>query len=91
MELGGIGLGRAGTNMVRRLQRTGHHCVVYDRNPETVQTLAKEGATCAASLKQFVDTLKKPRAIWMMVPAAAVDPTLKALIPLLAADGIATR
>jgi 6-phosphogluconate dehydrogenase len=83
MELGMIGLGRMGTNMVLRLQRAGHHCVVFDTKQEAVQALAKEGATGATSLKEFVDTLKKPRAIWMMVPAAAVDPTLQALAPLL--------
>jgi 6-phosphogluconate dehydrogenase len=88
MELGMIGLGRMGTNMVLRLQRAGHHCVVYDTKQEAVQSLAKEGATGAISLKEFVDTLKKPRAIWMMVPAAAVDPTLKALVPLLEQDDI---
>jgi 6-phosphogluconate dehydrogenase len=83
MELGMIGLGRMGTNMVLRLQRAGHHCVVFDTKQEAVQALAKEGAAGATSLKEFVDTLKKPRAIWMMVPAAAVDPTLKSLVPLL--------
>ncbi len=88
MELGMIGLGRMGTNMVLRLQRAGHHCVVFDTRQEAVQALAKEGATGAASLKEFADTLKKPRAIWMMVPAAAVDPTLKVLVPLLERDDI---
>jgi 6-phosphogluconate dehydrogenase len=88
MELGMIGLGRMGTNMVLRLQRAGHHCVVFDTRQEAVRKLAKEGAKGTTSLKEFVDTLKKPRAIWMMVPAAAVDPTLKALIPLLERDDI---
>ncbi|MEO6803058.1 MAG: phosphogluconate dehydrogenase (NAD(+)-dependent, decarboxylating), partial [Granulicella sp.] len=88
MELGMIGLGRMGTNMVLRLQRAGQHCVVFDTRQEAVQALAKEGATGATSLKQFVDRLKKPRSIWMMVPAAAVDPTLKSLVPLLERDDI---
>lgn len=88
MELGMIGLGRMGTNMVRRLQKAGHHCVVYDTNQKTVQALAKEGAVGSASLEEFAGKLKKPRAIWMMVPAAAVDPTLKALVPLLEPEDI---
>ncbi len=88
MELGMIGLGRMGNNMVRRLQRAGHHCVVYDRNQTTVQALAKEGAIGATSLEDFTKKLKKPRAIWMMVPAAVVDPMLETLAPLLEADDI---
>ena len=88
MELGMIGLGRMGTNMVRRLQRAGHHCVVYDTKQEAVRELAKEGAVGASSLEDFANKLKKPRAVWMMVPAAAVDPTLKTLIPLLERDDI---
>ena len=88
MELGMIGLGRMGTNMVRRLQKAGHHCVVYDTNQKAVQALAQEGAGGAASLEEFAGKLKKPRAIWMMVPAAAVDPTLKTIIPLLERDDI---
>ena len=83
MELGMIGLGRMGSNMVRRLQRAGHHCVVYDTTPEAVQAFGKEGAVGTTSLEDFAGKLKKPRAVWMMVPAAVVDPTLKALIPLL--------
>lgn len=83
MELAMIGLGRMGTNMVRRLQKAGHHCVVYDTNQKTVQALAKEGAVGASSLEDLANKLKKPRSIWMMVPAAAVDATLKSLIPLL--------
>jgi len=66
--------------MVRRLQKAGHHCVVYDINVETVQTLAKEGALGAESIEDFAHKLKEPRAIWMMVPAAVVDATLKSLI-----------
>lgn len=83
MELGMIGLGRMGTNMVLRLQKAGHHCVVYDTNQDAVQALAKEGAVGSTSLEEFAGKLKKPRAVWMMVPAAAVDATLKSLIPLL--------
>jgi 6-phosphogluconate dehydrogenase len=88
MEVGMIGLGRMGTNMVQRLQKAGHHCVVYDTNQETVQALAKEGATGASSLEDFANKLKKPRSIWMMVPAAAVDATLKSLTPLLEPEDI---
>lgn len=86
MELGLIGLGRMGTNMVRRLLRAGHLCVVYDLQPEAVQALAKEGAVGTTSLQDFAQKLKKPRAVWMMVPAAAVDPTLKSLVPFLERD-----
>ena len=76
MQLGMIGLGRMGANMVRRLQKSGHKCVVYDRSPDSVKQLAGEGATGAASLDEFVNKLQKPRAIWLMVPAAVVDATL---------------
>jgi len=88
MELGMIGLGRMGTNMVRRLQKAGHHCVVYDISAETVQVLAKEGAIGAASIEDLARKLKEPRAIWMMVPAAVVDSTLKSLIPYLSIDDV---
>src|SRR5664280_1900882 len=88
MELGMIGLGRMGTNMVRRLLRAGHHCVVYDLQLDAVQALVKEGAVGATSLDDFANKLKKPRAAWMMVPAAVVDPTLKNLIPLLDRDDV---
>jgi 6-phosphogluconate dehydrogenase len=88
MELGMIGLGRMGTNMVRRLLRAGHQCVVFDVNPEAVSVLAKEGAVGTKSLEDFAHKLKKPRAVWMMVPAAAVDPTLKTLTPLLEPDDV---
>ena len=70
MELGMIGLGRMGTNMVRRLLRAGHQCVVYDLHSEAVQALVKEGALGASSLDEFTSKLKVPRAVWMMVPAA---------------------
>ena len=88
MELGMIGLGRMGTNMVRRLLRAGHQCVVYDIHPAAVQPLVKEKAVGATSLEEFVHKLSKPRAIWMMVPAAAVDATLKTLVPLLERDDV---
>jgi 6-phosphogluconate dehydrogenase len=83
MELGMIGLGRMGSNMVRRLMRAGHSCVVYDLDPQSVQALVREKAVGAASLEDFVKRLAAPRAVWMMVPAAAVDRTLASLVPLL--------
>ena len=88
MELGMIGLGRMGANMVRRLMRAGHKCVVYDLDSEAVQALAKDGAVGTSSVEDFANKLKKPRAIWMMVPAAVVDPTLNTLIPLLQRDDV---
>jgi len=81
MELGMIGLGRMGANMVRRIMRHGHQCVVYDVNPQSVQAMSKEGATGANSLADLVAKLKAPRAIWLMVPAGVVDATLKQLVP----------
>ncbi|HEX3747139.1 MAG TPA: decarboxylating 6-phosphogluconate dehydrogenase [Bryobacteraceae bacterium] len=88
MQLGMIGLGRMGANMVRRLIRKGHDCVVYDRSAETVNGLVKEKATGSASLKEFVQKLSKPRAIWLMVPAAVVDHSIADLLPLLEAGDI---
>jgi len=88
MHLGMIGLGRMGTNMVRRLLRAGQQCVVYDIHPQVVQALVKESAVGATSLEDFVHKLSKPRAIWMMVPAAAVDATLNTLVPLLERDDV---
>ena len=88
MELGMIGLGRMGTNMVRRLLRAGHHCVVYDLHPEPAQALAEEGAVGTTSLEDFAKKLKLPRTVWMMVPAAVVDPTLETLVPLLERDDV---
>jgi 6-phosphogluconate dehydrogenase len=90
MELGMIGLGRMGTNMVRRLMKAGHQCVVYDLRAETVQALSKEGAVRTTSLEDFAKKLKSPRAVWMMVPAAVVDPTLKTLVPLLESDDVSS-
>jgi 6-phosphogluconate dehydrogenase len=83
MQLGMIGLGRMGSNLVRRLMRDGHHCVAYDRSPNVVKQLQGEGATGASSLADFVAKLDKPRALWIMLPAAVVQPTLDQLKPLL--------
>jgi len=83
MQFGMIGLGRMGANMVRRLMRGGHRCVVYDRAPETVATLVKEGATGSASLAEFAKRLDKPRAACLMVPAAYVDASVDELAALL--------
>jgi 6-phosphogluconate dehydrogenase len=76
MQMGMIGLGRMGANMVRRLLRNGHECVVFDVSADAVKELAKEGAIGAASLDEFVAKLKQPRVSWMMVPAAVVEQTL---------------
>ena len=82
-QLGMIGLGRMGANMVRRLLRAGHQCVVYDRTPQVVQELVKERAVGADSLADLIKKLAKPRAVWLMVPAAVVDQTVAELAPLL--------
>ncbi len=81
MQLGMIGLGRMGANMARRLMRGGHTCVVYDRSAPNVAKLAGEGATAGSSIEDFLSKLAKPRAVWLMVPAAAVDSTLEELAP----------
>jgi 6-phosphogluconate dehydrogenase len=81
-----IGLGRMGANMVRRLMKNGHTCVVYDRSAEAVKGLAAEGAVGASSLEEFVGKLKPPRAAWLMVPAAAVDGSLADLAPKMQKD-----
>jgi 6-phosphogluconate dehydrogenase len=86
MQIGMIGLGRMGANMVRRLLQGGHDCVVFDVNPANVKQLAKQGATGADSLDDFVGKLRVPRAVWLMVPAAVVDSTLKDLVPRLQSD-----
>jgi 6-phosphogluconate dehydrogenase len=83
MQLGMIGLGRMGANLVRRLMRDGHSCVVHDVYPEAIDELVADGATGAASLDELVHHLDAPRAIWIMVPAAAVQSTLDELAPLL--------
>jgi 6-phosphogluconate dehydrogenase len=88
MQLGMIGLGRMGANMVRRLMKAGHHCVGYDMFPAVVDALTKEGAVGTTSLQEFVKKLDKPRAIWLMVPAAVVDKSLESLVPLLDRDDV---
>ena len=84
MQLGMIGLGRMGANMVRRLLKHGHTCVVYDRSPDAVEALVKENAAGANSTAQFVGRLQTPRVIWLMVPAAVVDAAIADLLPHLA-------
>jgi 6-phosphogluconate dehydrogenase len=83
MQLGMIGLGRMGANLVRRLMRDGHRCVVYDRSAETVAQLAEEGATGASSLADLVAKLEPPRAAWLMLPAAITGPVLEELAQLM--------
>jgi 6-phosphogluconate dehydrogenase len=88
MQLGMIGLGRMGANMVRRLIRKGHNCVVFDRSAEAVNDLVKENAAGATSLQDLVKKLAKPRAVWLMVPAGVVDQTIADLLPYLEAGDI---
>ncbi|HEY2473769.1 MAG TPA: decarboxylating 6-phosphogluconate dehydrogenase [Candidatus Cybelea sp.] len=83
MQLGMIGLGRMGSNMVLRLMRAGHTCVAYDPNPDAVKRSVAEGASGASSLDEFVKKLEKPRSAWMMVPASVVDSSITELTPLL--------
>ncbi|MBV9382615.1 MAG: decarboxylating 6-phosphogluconate dehydrogenase [Streptosporangiaceae bacterium] len=88
MQLGMIGLGRMGANLVRRLMRDGHRCVAYDRSPDVVKALEAEGATGAGSYEEFVSKLERPRNIWVMIPAGVVQSTLDTLVPLLDPDDI---
>jgi 6-phosphogluconate dehydrogenase len=88
MQLGMIGLGRMGANMVRRLMRGGHQCVVYDRNTQAVEDLSREGASGTTSLDELVTKLAPPRAVWLMVPAAVVDASLAELGPKLVRNDI---
>jgi 6-phosphogluconate dehydrogenase len=88
MQLGMIGLGRMGANMVRRLQKASHQCVAFDRNADSVKQVARDGAVAAASLDDLVKKLQRPRAVWLMVPAAVVDATLKELAGKLEAGDI---
>jgi 6-phosphogluconate dehydrogenase len=88
MQLGMIGLGRMGANMVRRLQKAGHHCVAFDRNADSVKEVARDGATAATSLDDLAKKLQRPRAVWLMVPAAVVDATLQDLAAKLDAGDI---
>lgn len=83
MQIGMIGLGRMGANMVRRLLKGGHECVVYDRSPKAVEDLKRESAIGAVDLKDLISKIAKPRVLWLMVPAAAVDSTIAELIPYL--------
>jgi len=88
MQLGMVGLGRMGANMVRRLLKGGHRCVVFDVSPKAVDQLVQEGATGSSSLQEFAAKLTKPRAVWLMVPAAIVDKTTAELLPHLDAEDI---
>jgi 6-phosphogluconate dehydrogenase len=88
MKIGMIGLGRMGSNMVRRLLKGGHECVAFDRSPEAVKSLAQSGAIGSASLAEFVKNLPKPRTIWLMVPAAVVDESIQELLLLLESEDI---
>ena len=88
MQLGMIGLGRMGANMVERLMKAGHELVVYDAHQDAVKGLAAAGATGAANLQDFVAKLSRPRAVWLMVPAAVVDPVLADVVPLLDAGDV---
>jgi len=88
MQLGMIGLGRMGANMVRRLMRGGHSCVVHDRQPDPVKVLTGEGAIGATTLDDFIARLAQPRVVWLMVPAAVVDASLDELLPKLASGDI---
>jgi 6-phosphogluconate dehydrogenase len=88
MQLGMVGLGRMGANMVRRLMKAGHNCVVFDMSQKSVAELAGEGATGSSSIQDFVSRLQKPRAIWLMIPAAVVDSTIAEIVPHLEAGDI---
>ena len=88
MQIGMIGLGRMGANMVRRLMKGGHQCVVYDHAPAAVEAMAKEGAVAASSYADQISRLEAPRALWLMVPAAVVDATISTLVPLLSPGDI---
>ena len=88
MQIGMIGLGRMGANMVRRLLNGGHECIVFDRSPKAVQELTEQKATGSASLGELVKKLTKPRAVWLMVPAAVVDKSIADLLPHLEAEDI---
>jgi 6-phosphogluconate dehydrogenase len=88
MQVGMIGLGRMGANMVRRWLRAGHDCVVHDVSPDAVRALAGDGAVGCTSLRELVTRLAQPRVVWLMVPAATVDDTLEKLVPNLTAGDV---
>src|ERR1039458_1384496 len=88
MQLAMVGLGRMGANLVRRLTRDGHHCVAYDVNADAVRGLEADGVAGADSLEALVAMLERPRAIWLMLPAAVTGATLDALAPLLHEDDV---
>ncbi len=88
MQLGMVGLGRMGANMVRRLMKGGHTCTVFDMSPKSIEDLVKDGATGSSSIQDFVNKLAKPRAIWLMIPAAVVDSTIAEIVPFLEAGDI---
>src|SRR4029077_10898848 len=81
MQLGMIGLGRMGANMVRRMLRGGHQCIVFDRSAKAVEQLVKEKAVGTLSRSEFVGSLARPRAVWLMVPVGSVDQTIADLLP----------
>ena len=86
MQIGMVGLGRMGANMVRRLLKGGHECVVFNRSPKPVEEIAKDGAVASSSLGDLVSKLKTPRAVWLMVPAAIVDEMIREIAPALEPD-----
>src|SRR5271167_900767 len=88
MQLGMVGLGRMGANMVRRLIKAGHNCVVFDMSPKAVEELVRDKAVGASSMQDFVSKLQKPRAVWLMIPAAVVDKTIAGILPYLEAGDI---
>jgi len=88
MQIGMVGLGRMGSNMVRRLIKDGHECVVFNRTPQAVEDLVKEKAVGASSLADLIAKLQKPRAVWLMVPTAVVDRLIAELLPLLEPDDV---
>src|ERR1039457_3840430 len=88
MQLGMVGIRRMGANMVRRLMKAGHDCVVFDMFPKSLEELVKEKAVGSSSLKDFACKLSKPRSVWLMIPAAVVDETIAGIVPYLEAGDI---